>query len=210
MLKFKSMSCLALAVAISTGLLLLVWENSWAALVDVDLFTPGDKKLTRDSATGLDWLDLTESTNLSVNDIQGGAGGYVDMGFRYATIEELHGLRNAAGSSTSDITLTLVNHLGCTRTCNPPYGFGEGFLYFHHSEEPYRLATYGYFNLGEGDYGGFIDDETGWQPSDAATYVGSLLVRPVPIPSSFIMFGGGIAGLASIMAWRKSKRIQCN
>jgi hypothetical protein len=60
-----------------------------AALVDlinIDLKIAGDELITRDSNSGLDWLDLTETNGLSQNYIltQMGSGGLFD-GWRYAT-----------------------------------------------------------------------------------------------------------------------------
>lgn len=51
---------------------------------------PGDGLVTRDPETGLDWLDLGGvTTNLSYDDIQGGAGGWLASGWRYATQAEV-------------------------------------------------------------------------------------------------------------------------
>jgi hypothetical protein len=47
-----------------------------AALVEQDLFTAGDGLLTLDDATGLLWLDLTETTGLSMDDILADIGGW--------------------------------------------------------------------------------------------------------------------------------------
>src|SRR5262252_4644045 len=61
-----------------------------AELVEVDLQVPGDKLVTRDTETGLDWLDLGGvTTNLSYDAIQGGAGGWLASGWRYATQAEV-------------------------------------------------------------------------------------------------------------------------
>ena len=47
-----------------------------ATLQVVDLFAPGDGLLTRESDTGLDWLDPTTTQNQSYNSIATGAGGW--------------------------------------------------------------------------------------------------------------------------------------
>jgi hypothetical protein len=61
-----------------------------AELVEVDLNAPGDGLVTRDTETGLDWLDLGGvTTNLSYDAIQGGAGGWLAAGWRYATEAEV-------------------------------------------------------------------------------------------------------------------------
>ena len=49
--------------------------------------------LTRDTATGLEWLDLTLSTGLSFNDVSASFGtGQAFDGFRYATLDEIQHL----------------------------------------------------------------------------------------------------------------------
>jgi hypothetical protein len=61
-----------------------------AQLSHVDLVPrSGDAKITFDAATGLYWLDLTETVNLSVPDIGGGSGGWIASGWRYATPTEI-------------------------------------------------------------------------------------------------------------------------
>src|SRR5262245_29957593 len=61
-----------------------------AELLEVDLLAPGDKLITRDTETGLDWLDLGGvTTNLSYDAVHGGAGGWLASGWRYATEAEV-------------------------------------------------------------------------------------------------------------------------
>jgi hypothetical protein len=75
-----------------------------AELLEVDLNAPGDKLVTRDTETGLDWLDLGGvTTNLSYDAIQGGAGGWLASGWRYAT--------------QSEVCALFVDHTEAT-TCN--------------------------------------------------------------------------------------------
>jgi len=73
-----------------------------AELVEVDLLAPGDKLVTRDTETGLDWLDLGGvTTNLSYDAIQGGAGGWIANGWRYATQAEVCALIVAHTDATT-------------------------------------------------------------------------------------------------------------
>ncbi len=73
----------------------------------------GADALTRDTVTGLDWLDVTSSTGRSVVDISGRFGvGQEFEGYRYATITEVLALVNdntaftppavASGTGTTD------------------------------------------------------------------------------------------------------------
>lgn len=68
-----------------------------ADLIAVDLDSAGDGLVTRDTATGLEWLDLTLTTNLSVNAILGGAGGWLASGWRYPAPYDLFHLWTNGG-----------------------------------------------------------------------------------------------------------------
>ena len=67
--------------------------NAIAALEEADLLSPGDGLLTQDTETGLEWLDITMTLNLSHTEIM---AGYADLvtahRFRYATRAEVHTL----------------------------------------------------------------------------------------------------------------------
>ena len=69
--------------------LALLSDGASADLIEVDLLSPGDALVTRDTATGLDWLDLTLTTDLSVSAIFEGAGGWLASGWRYPIGYEL-------------------------------------------------------------------------------------------------------------------------
>ncbi len=69
-----------------------------ADLVEEDLFTLGDGLVTYDTDTGLYWLDLTVTTNLSYNDVLNeiSEGGSLE-GFWYATTADIDTLQVSAG-----------------------------------------------------------------------------------------------------------------
>ena len=81
-----------LALALATG-------TVRASLISVDDSVYGPGSITRDSATSLDWLDLTLSTNLSVNDILGGAGAFLANGFAIATLAQVETMLRLPGTS---------------------------------------------------------------------------------------------------------------
>lgn len=56
----------------------------------------GDKKITRDIRTGLDWLDVTETLHISARSILSGYGDWLNNGFRYATMNEVYSLMESA------------------------------------------------------------------------------------------------------------------
>ena len=87
------------AIGITAGVVVAIamsCEAQATPLVQADLFVAGDGKITRDPITGLEWLDLTETFALSINDVLDGAGptgGWISgLGFRYATIAEVETL----------------------------------------------------------------------------------------------------------------------
>ncbi len=69
------------------------------ALVQQNLVpATGDRLITFDTETNLEWLSLSATTNLSYLDVLGGAGGYTTTyGFRYATGQEISLLHQHAG-----------------------------------------------------------------------------------------------------------------
>jgi hypothetical protein len=69
------------------------------ALVQQNLVpATGDRLITLDTETNLEWLSLSRTTNLSYLDVLGGAGGYTTTyGFRYATGQEISLLHQHAG-----------------------------------------------------------------------------------------------------------------
>ena len=82
---------------------------------------------TLDTASGLEWLDLTLTQGVSAQDVLNGFGGYVDAGWSFATVEQVCGLLGALGEDTAGCTSgavgvqmnsanaeTLVNLLGNT------------------------------------------------------------------------------------------------
>ncbi len=88
---------LSLLVMLSC-LLMLASHPSQATLLSIDDPIFGAGAITRDTGTGLDWLDLTLSTDRSYNDIVGmlAPGGYF-AGFRYASLAEIGMLFTDAG-----------------------------------------------------------------------------------------------------------------
>ena len=95
---------LMLAIGLSSG------NMAVAAIIPVDDAVFGIGSITRDTGTGLDWLDLTLSSGRSFNDVnsQFGVGGDFE-GFRYATETELGQLFTNAGITPIDSTFTVSN-----------------------------------------------------------------------------------------------------
>ncbi|RMH11877.1 MAG: hypothetical protein D6695_08135 [Planctomycetota bacterium] len=80
------------AIAIGAGV-------ASADLTQADWLNPGDGLLTRDSESGLLWLDWTYTANRSCNDVAGNLTSEF-AGFRYATEDEIRTLYAHAGAVT--------------------------------------------------------------------------------------------------------------
>lgn len=75
----------------------LVPSSAHAAVAAADWQTTGDGLLTRDTVNGLDWLDLTVTRGLSVNDaVALTRPGQTFEGFRIARLDQLFGLYGQA------------------------------------------------------------------------------------------------------------------
>jgi hypothetical protein len=73
-----------------------------ANLVSADFKTPGDGLLTRDTRTGLEWLDLSQTANLTYASVLSGANGFTKKErFRLATKLQVDGLFQSARQEPS-------------------------------------------------------------------------------------------------------------
>ena len=177
-----------------------------AALIDNGNFTT-------DTASGLDWLDLTSSQSYSYNEliVETGVGGLFE-GYQLATVAEVDSLFDAAdlpasGNDTTDFAAVdaLIDLIGATSSQN---SFLEAFgitatpaggsshrvtgldFYFNNSLPTYALIgglTYG-DTFGPDTAGGWLIRET----------------SVVPIPSALILFGSALIGLVGFGKRRKA------
>lgn len=80
--------------------------SAHAALISANDGIYGAGSITQDTGTGLEWLDLTVSAGKSVNDILGGAGGYLANGFQVATLTQVELLFTHGGWNGVDDSAT--------------------------------------------------------------------------------------------------------
>jgi hypothetical protein len=95
------LSSTLLAVVVFSPLTLLAQvflaQSAQAALLAGDLVTTGDGLITKDSRTGLEWLDLTLTRGASYDALVSGFGGYTTQnGFRFASAAEVNELKESA------------------------------------------------------------------------------------------------------------------
>ncbi len=169
----------------------------------------GVNTITRDTDTGLEWLDLTESTGLSVSQVQAelGAGGLYE-GFSYATRSDVETLFFTSAGITPGFqwppelpVWELANLLGITE----PFffvSFGHYLL-----EGPALNAGLGSLEptvpFGDAAATRATLDDNGFGFNEAAPTVGSFLIRnittsptPVPEPGTALLLLSGLVALA--------------
>ena len=204
----KSISLAATALVLSTSV------N--AAIISTDWQTAGDNLITHDTVSGLNWLDLTETNNLSLNAVGTMlADGELYDGFRVATQAEVVALWSNFGidlSSSGPSSATGVD---------PGIPAAAAYLgnILHEYDPLYSYGTLGYidrfdeYHLSNAYHmGAYTNDEKSFyiqsQPGDRfSSYelIGTYLVYSVvPVPSAIWLFGTGLIGLIGV-ARRKAR-----
>jgi len=203
-----------------------------AALISVDDSVFGIDAVTRDTVSGLEWLDLTFSVARSYNDVitQFGFGGDFD-GWRYASIDEINSLFLSANIPDINIpgdfahygtednaapALELITLLGPSyrvTTNGVTLSQIAGFSSLHVSSNGFDLIAMPYATVREGvrtadglkSYGEVFTLGSSISPSREYEGVGSWLVRSrtVPEPSVLVLMLTGILGLGSVRLWIK-------
>lgn len=184
----------------------------------------GIASVTRDTATGLEWLDFTATLGRSMDEVTAGMGpGGEFAGYRYATAAEVTTLYADAGifaAQTPDEKFYAVyDLLGYMGYVPYPYSQGDSRLVFAMTgtgpnqfnqyvfsylwakviDSPY---IYGYYNIGY-----MVDDWT-VVPSTHSPVLASFLVRDdapalTPEPSTLLLAGAGLA--AGLFARRRTR-----
>ncbi len=189
---------LASSLLLSLLSMLLIVPTASAVLVD-------NGTTTVDTDTNLEWLDLTQTLNLSFADALNSTFVTVD-GYRAATQAEVSELFTNAGilfesAATDPSNLAgaqaLLNTLGCTlapavcaTTSNPS---GTGF-YLWSGTSTGRRAIYRTDTIGGG--GGAATTQSSFVTT-ANPEIGTFLVRVVPEPSTGLLLLGGLAALSA-------------
>ncbi len=211
----RRLSALVVVGLFMLGVSFAAPRSAQASLIEIDLNAPGDKLLTLDTSTGLEWLDITETAGL--NYFPAEATVFVtSQGFRHATQSEVSVLLTSFGIPNFSPGADTVANLVPVKTALDFMGnLNTGENHFHQGiyeldasnlgltllqVNPFSSDTTGFATLVQGtsspkshNFGGFFG-------------VGHYLVRTaVPEPSSFTLLGFGCVALVGYR-WRKRKQ----
>lgn len=180
-----------------------------ATLISIDRLTAGDGQLTRDTASGLDWLDVTLTLNQSQASAAGLTGsGSLYEGFRLATVAEFQTLvANAGvhyGLSTNPLHIaaahSLQNLLGLTSVFSDSsavYSNSNGWLAGSLSGN----ANLGFIQITDYHPRGNTDfsiADNGGGAGNASSAFGLFLVRSSPSMGTGVPDGGSTVGLLAL------------
>jgi len=207
--------------------LYLVAFNVNAAVVSVDWKTAGDNLVTRDTGSGLFWLDLTETNNMSYDYVKAelGSGGQFS-GWRVATGLEVVGMFASFGIDLSNgvpnqlpgldpAVEIATNYLGnIVIESYPPSQYPYGVLGVTsdiisgfqlrmgavQSIESTNRTYYHSYGDPNNSYGSYI----------AEPHTGTFLVRTslppvpgIPVPAAVWLFGSGLIALIGLARRKK-------
>lgn len=194
-------------------------QVSSAALIKIDdpsLPASGDGfNITRDTSTGVEWLDVDASAGRTYDDLTGVDGtnefiaGGDFAGFRYATFSDYSSLLMSGGiGGISFFTIAsypyvraLIDYTGCSGNC-ANYGYSLGTI-LDNSQAVTEviieaLVSQGY-NFGRGNYGVSLTPDT-LNTTGYPVVRGNWLVRSsvVPLPGAIWLFGFGLFALLGL------------
>ena len=199
-----------------------------ADIISVDWKTAGDNLITRDTDTGLEWLDLTATTARSYSDISSklGAGQEFD-GWLYATRVEIGEFWDAFGGDSAYYNGWSTQNNGLFDAIAPYWGDtycerrgcapGEGTSHIITGDMHVESSNQHLVTLSDDvtkdssvneDYV-MLEFAVAVHPGLASYLYGSALVREtvVPIPSAVWLFGSGLIGLVGLARRKNTRRL---
>lgn len=193
-----------------------------AVTAPLPLIDLGDR--TRDQDTGLDWLDVTQTKNLSYEAILGGAGGWNSEGWRHATLAEVcdlfarHAVAPAdpcgsgSASEPGEGVRALQALLGLTRTLPGQQEDTFGFVDNGTAGPSVGRARLTYNTASDSSTAG-VEASSAFGRTDALATHGHFLVRPyaAPVPAMqpfglHMLLAGLLVGAGLLMMRRRGGR----
>jgi PEP-CTERM motif-containing protein len=190
-----------------------------AALIEQNLNAPGDKLITFDDVSGLEWLDLTATLSFSYNQVL--ATSFVTtQGFKFADTAQVSALYTNAGVTDQTGVFVASNFLGaeelllklgCTGNCAAPNPFQQGYADLLPASA--ATAAVPFVQTKSDSTAQALAVLSGTQiKTITLNDIGSYLYRPqavpdpdptsIPEPSVLLIFGLGLVGLAGF-GWRR-------
>lgn len=178
-----------------------------AALVSADWQTAGDNLITRDTESGLEWLDLTVTANTSYNTItsQFGSGGTYE-GWALATHVQISAMFDHAGGSGTYTGANASHNIMFDDGLLDLWGstqFSTGWIAGSFLADEAAGAPPGahwvgtaldFADAGANDSVDLISQS--WLDTSANSAIAPALVRTVvPVPAAVWLFGSGLLGL---------------
>lgn len=194
--------------------------NASAALVSADWKTTGDNLITRDKGTGLEWLDLTETVDMSLNNVlaETGFGGMLG-GWQIADNALVTELWTNAGIPNISFTFyeenydpvnDLLDLLGTTYTdpveVDYRLSWGRTSNSYSIGEHNVTLLWERTWTSGIPEAMAAINTNPQQQPNDLPSpTMGTYLYREtvVPIPAAVWLFSTGLIGLIGLARRKK-------
>jgi len=203
-----------LIVSTLCNFLLLASINANSAIIDNDTYTTV-------TSTGLDWLDLTETSNRSYADInaQLAVGGEFE-GWRYASFVDIKGLLDAFGGAgayggwaeSNNGVVSAISPLWADLICLPN-DCGFGFIY-RQAGTSGNIRTGSLYDQTSIDVFTRVDSSLAMDYINILGYLGNIglkgnhaLVRDasvVPVPAAIWLFGSGLIGLIGAARCKKA------
>ncbi len=188
-----------------TGLLLTVCSFANAGLIEVDLLSAGDNLIIQSSDTQSEYIKLSATNNTrAINESL-----YSDLGFRWATLEEMLVLYISIGLSNSSGIWDSPTDYGKALAAVSLFTSGEVTdsmnLFVDDGSAGSKIGTWSQLRINPGSYETHIyeisipDAPLYAEAGPHAEATGQLMIRTVavPEPSSLAIFALGMMGLAS-------------
>lgn len=183
-------------------LVLAVSGRAGAELIDLGA-------ITRDTLTNLDWLDLTETQGLSMQDIEADAGGFASAGWRPARTPQVCSLfRSYAGLTQCPVFQShgvahgpglegMMRMLGLYED-SPLGGHVIGIAGWLEGGMPNAGQANLSYVIDADDLSAFVERGAPIPRYGSLGDVGNYLVRAVPEPATSLSLALGLAALARV------------